>query len=245
MKFISCLICLFVLLFVGNTFAQYKKISVLVYTSPDVYHNPSIPTAVTELKRMAAKNFMDLDWTQLESNFNDSFLNKYSVIVFLHSTDSKLNKDQLESLKQFIRSGKGFVGIHASSTEGSGWYKKMVGRTFLRHPAKQTAVLHVVDENFPAIFNLPQKWIWTDEWYEFGDALTENQHVLLTVDEATYYTEVGMGKFHPIAWYQEFDGGRSFYTALGHMEEAYTDKLFLDHILGGIFWAATGKGISK
>lgn len=85
----------------------------------------------------------------------------------------------------------------------------------------------------------------TDEWYEFGEALTENQHVLIEVDESSYFTEVGMGQFHPVAWYQEFDGGRSFYTALGHLEEAYSDKLLLDHIFSGIYWAATGKGISK
>ena len=26
-----------------------------------------------------------------------------------------------------------------------------------------------------------------------------------------------MGDFHPVAWYQEYDGGRAFYAALGHL----------------------------
>ncbi|MGQ8335518.1 ThuA domain-containing protein [Sunxiuqinia sp. A32] len=245
MKIKSIFTVIFVLLFWGCTFSQYQKISVLVYTSPDVYHNPSVPAAVTSLKEMAAKNFMDLDWTQLESNFNDSVLSNYSAVVFLHANDNKLNNEQLQSLQRFIQSGKGFVGIHAASVRGSEWFRKLVGRTFLRHPEKQTAVMQVTDESFPATFHLPGKWMWTDEWYEFGEALTENQHVVLTVDENTYFTEVGMGKFHPISWYQEYDGGRSFFTALGHMQEAYADKFFLDHILGGIYWAATGKGVSK
>lgn len=237
-------VCIFLMFFSG-VFAQYRKISVLVYTSPDVYHNPSVPVAVTEMKKMAVKNFMDLDWTQLESNFCDSILNQYSVVVFLHANDSKLNDIQRKNFQDFIRSGKGFVGIHASSVRGSEWFQQLVGRTFIRHPEKQTAVMTVTDNKFPAIFHLPEKWVWTDEWYEFGDALTGGQHVLLTVDESSYFVEVGMGNFHPVAWYQQFDRGRSFYTALGHIEDAYTDKFFLDHLLGGIYWAATGKGISK
>jgi type 1 glutamine amidotransferase len=52
-----------------------------------------------------------------------------------------------------------------------------------------------------------------------------------------------MGNFHPVAWYQQFDGGRSFYTAFGHLPGLYNDEGFLSHIVGGIYWVATGKGI--
>jgi hypothetical protein len=33
-------------------------------------------------------------------------------------------------------------------------------------------------------------------------------------------------------------------TALGHMPELYRDTTYLDHLYGGIFWAATGRGIA-
>ncbi len=52
----------------------------------------------------------------------------------------------------------------------------------------------------------------------------------------------GMGDFHPIAWYQEFDGGRVFYSALGHIPECFKDDRHLDFIYGGIYWTATGRG---
>lgn len=76
---------------------------------------------------------------------------------------------------------------------------------------------------------------------------------ILAVDEKTYDPEAdwgrvagkGMGKFHPIAWYHEYDGGRAFYTALGHMGSTYSDPLFMEHIYGGLYWAVTGKGIKK
>lgn len=247
MKTKSILLILLSLILANTISAQIKKISVLVYTTPDVYHNQSVPTAVTQLKELATKNFVDLTWSQLESNFCDSILENYSVVVFLHSNDSKLNFNQLESLKRFIRKGRGFVGIHAAAVNKgqNDWFKKLIGRNFIRHPEKQTGVMTNVDQNFPATMHLPEKWVWTDEWYEYGDALTNDQHILLTVDESSYVVNVGMGKIHPIAWYQEYDGGRSFYTGLGHMEYAYTDELFLNHLFGGIYWAATGKGISK
>ncbi|MFO7671976.1 MAG: ThuA domain-containing protein [Bacteroidales bacterium] len=248
------------LLFIGmlglagclSLFSQ-EKFKVLVYTSPDFYHNPVIPTAITEFKKMAEMHFFDMDWTQQPSNFNDENLEKYNVVVFLQANGGSLNEEQMLSLKNFVQLGGGFVGIHATSVtrDQNVWFQKLVGRTFTGHPEKQTAVLNVVDRNFPACMHLSDQWLWTDEWYEFGDPLTDNLQVLLSVDETTYVvkrmndgTEInGMGSFHPIAWYQEYDGGRSFYTALGHLEIHYTDPRFLEHIYGGIYWAATGKGV--
>lgn len=55
----------------------------------------------------------------------------------------------------------------------------------------------------------------------------------------------GMGKFHPIAWYHNFDGSRSFYTALGHMPATYQNKAFIEHIYGGLYWAVTGNGLEQ
>ena len=41
----------------------------------------------------------------------------------------------------------------------------------------------------------------------------------------------------PLAWYHEFEGARSFYTALGHKKEYYSDPNFVKHLTGGILWA--------
>jgi len=97
----------------------------------------------------------------------------------------------------------------------------------------------------------PKRFLETEEWYEY-DAARSKLHYLLSVDETTYKPEAnwgtksgkGMGKFHPIAWYQEYDGGRAFYTGLGHLPATYSDASFLHHIYGGIYWAATGNGFT-
>jgi cytochrome c len=64
-------------------------------------------------------------------------------------------------------------------------------------------------------------------------------HVLLTIDESTYDANgASMGTDHPLAWRHDYDGGRAWYTALGHTTESYAEPLFLGHLLGGIEWAA-------
>ena len=123
---------------------------------------------------------------------------------------------------------------------------------FKIHPAHQTAYINVVDSNFPGMERFPKKLLWTDEWYEFQTpALATDLKVLVAVDEKSYNTNAktgakegkGMGDFHPISWYHNYDGGRAFYTALGHMGGAYSDQTFIDHLYGAVYWAATGKGL--
>ncbi len=186
--------------------------------------------------------------------FADDRLKNYDVIVFLNTTADILNDDQQAAMERFIQSGKGFVGIHsASDTEYDwDWYTKMVGRTFHIHPAIQTAEVEVLDRKFPGLERMPDRFLWTDEYYEFGAERIDSLNYILAVDENTYdpvadWGQVagkGMG-FHPIAWYHEYDGGRAFYTGLGHMPSTYQDKMFLEHIYGGVYWAATGKGLRK
>ena len=122
---------------------------------------------------------------------------------------------------------------------------------FRIHPLIQTAELEVIDRTFPGLERMPDRFGFTDEYYEFGEEMSDGLNYILTIDENTYdpvadWGQVagdGMGAFHPLAWYQAFDGGRSFYTALGHLPAVYSDELFLEHLYGGIYWAATGKGI--
>jgi len=128
-----------------------------------------------------------------------------------------------------------------------------IGRVFTGHPQIQSGILEVVNPEFPATLHLPKKWIWTDEWYNFSEPKSDNLKVILKVDESTYNTTLGygepisgMGDFHPILpGTREFDGGRSFYSALDHNPETYEDERHLELIYGGIYWTATGKGNMK
>lgn len=234
--------------------ASDRQFRVLLFTKTVEWHHKSQIEGVSAMRELAEKHYFDLDWHEDASHFSDDSLAQYDAVVFLSTTGDVLNEQQQASLKRFVQSGKGFVGIHsASDTEKNWpWYTRLIGRTFKIHPLIQTAKLTVLQRNFPGLERMPDNLLWTDEWYDFGPEHVEGLKYLLTVDESTYDTKSdwgamkgdGMGGFHPVAWYHEFDGGRSFYTALGHLPAVYKNELFLDHVYGGVYWAATGKAIT-
>jgi len=111
----------------------------------------------------------------------------------------------------------------------------LVGAYFDSHPAQQNAIIDVRDTSNIATKHLPREWKRFDEWYNFK-WIEPNLHILLTIDESSYTGGKNPG-FHPMAWYHTYDGGRAFYTELGHTNESYSDPLYLQHLLGGIQYA--------
>ena len=100
------------------------------------------------------------------------------------------------------------------------------------------------------------RWDRIDEWYNYKPVNFEqtgdvdyspraNVHVLASLDESTYEEadgSDGVDDDHPIAWCQKYDGGRSWYTGMGHTEDSYAEANFLEHLLGGIEDAAGAAG---
>ncbi len=234
-----------------SSFAQQFK--ALLFTKTDGFHHESILEGVSTIRQLANRHHFTVDWQENATIFNDKALENYAVVIFLNTTGNVLTEEQQAAFEKFIRAGKGFVGIHsASDTEYEWpWYTKMVGMMFKIHPQNQTAYLKVENSNFPGMERFPAKLLWTDEWYEFGERKSDDLKFLLSVDEKTYNPNAkwgtnegkGMGNFHPISWYHPYDGGRAFYTALGHIPLTFSDQIFQNHIYGGIYWAATGKGL--
>jgi cytochrome c len=178
-------------------------------------------------------------------SFTDATLSRFKAVVFLSTTGDVLDHNQKAAFERYIRAGGGFVGIHsASDTEYAWpWYGRLVGAYFESHPAVQQASVHVVDHEHPATRSLPEVWARTDEWYNFKTNPRGGVHVLATLDEQSY-TGGTMGADHPIAWCQDFEGGRSWYTAMGHTVESYSEALFRGHLWGGIQSAVGVGGIS-
>lgn len=235
---------------VHKGFAQ-KQFKALLVTTTRGWHHESVHYGVPAIKELGVRNFFDVTVFENPGGFTDQFVQQFQVIIFLNTTGDIFDTAQQKVMERFIRSGKGFVGIHsASDTEYDWeWYTKMVGRMFYIHPTVQTAKLQVVDPSFPGLQLLSGGKLWTDEWYEFSADKTTGLQTILSVDESSYNPKVnwgakkgeGMGKQHPIAWYHNYDGGRAFYTALGHLPTVYSEEAFLQHLYAGILWAATGK----
>ncbi len=248
---IKTLMLLFLSFVFTASFSQQFK--ALLFTKTDGFHHESIHEGVAAIRQLANRHHFTVDWHENATIFNDKALEGYAVIIFLNTTGNILNDEQQAAFEKFIRAGKGFVGIHsASDTEYEWpWYTKMVGMMFKIHPQNQTAYLKVENSNFPGMERFPSKLLWTDEWYEFSARKADDLKFLLSVDEKSYNPYAkwgenegkGMGSFHPISWYHPYDGGRAFYTALGHIPLTFSDQIFQNHIYGGIYWAATGKGL--
>ncbi|MDN4504197.1 ThuA domain-containing protein [Alteromonadaceae bacterium BrNp21-10] len=233
--------------------AQAKQFNVLLFSKTDGFHHTSINAGVTAIEKLAERHFFNVEWHEDAGKFNAKDLARFDAVIFLNTTGNILNEEQQAAFETFYKSGKGFVGIHsATDTEYEWeWYTKLIGRLFVIHPTNQTAKVDVLDRSFPGVERMPDSFLWTDEWYQFGPEKVKGLNYILSIDETSYDPKAdwgrvkgdGMGDFHPISWYHEFDGGRSFYTNIGHLPTGFSDEIFLNHLFGGIFWAATGKGL--
>lgn len=218
-----------------------KKKAVLVFSKTNGYRHESIETGIAAIKELGEKNNFSVDATEDSLDLNDKKLSGYQAIIFLSPTGKVLGANEEKAFQNFIRKGNGFVGVHAATDceYEFPWYVAMVGASFLSHPHQQMAKLNVVDANHPATKMLPAVWERKDEWYNFKN-MNPDVKVLLKIDETSY--EGGKnGDNHPMAWYHDYDGGRAFYTELGHTKESYSEPLFLQHLLGGIQYAIGSK----
>jgi type 1 glutamine amidotransferase len=218
----------------GAASAPSATPKILVFTKTTGFRHASIPAAVQAVKTLGANNGFAVDATEDAGAFTDANLTGYDAVVFLLTTGDVLDETQQASFQRYIRAGHGWVGVHsASDTEYDwAWYGALVGAYFRDHPAIQPATIDVADPRN----GLPAKWMRTDEWYNFQSNPRPSVHVLATIEESSY-DGGGMGSDHPIAWWHDYDGGRAWYTAGGHTDEAWSEPLFLTHVLSGIEYA--------
>jgi len=225
-------------------FSEKRFVSVLVFSKTESFRHASIPNGQKAIFELGQKYDFAVDTTEDASVFNEKSLSKYNVVIFLSTTGDILNDAQQLEFNRFIQAGGGFVGIHAAAdTEYDWpWYGKLVGAYFNGHPNDpnvRDAVIDNKNKTHNCCKHLPDRWECSDEWYNYKD-INPAINVVLNLDEKTYEGGTN-GENHPIAWYHEFDGGRSFYTGLGHTIEAFDDAFFREHLWGGIDYAA-GEG---
>ncbi len=240
MKFFKGLVLLVAVLIVGcESKKREGEPKILVFSKTMGFKHASIPDGIKAIQQLGIENGIAVDTTKNAAIFASDSLKNYSAIVFLSTTGNVLNHYEEAGFERYIQAGGGFVGIHAATdTEYDwNWYVKMVGASFQSHPSgTPEADFLIKNRNFPATsFFKDSIWHRTDEMYNFKK-MNPDVNVLMTIDESTY--EGGEnGDHHPMSWYHEYDGGRAFYTALGHTSESFQEELFLKHILGGIKYA--------
>jgi type 1 glutamine amidotransferase len=203
--------------------------------------------AVVELGR---QNGFAVDYTEDVAQLSSpGRLLAYNAVMFLSTTRDTLDDSAQTALRQYVRAGGAFVGVHnAFGTEYNWpWYEGLLGNAnFYDHNANQPGVVETVGRRDVSVQGLPRRWDFTDEWYNLIPYPTRVR-VLLEVDESTLARGVrgslghpGHGEHHPVSWCQYYDGGKSWVTTLGHDVKAWTDEplegdqYFRQHLLGGI-----------
>jgi len=253
-------ILIFLLSFVlFNTACNEKESSdlkILVYTKNgsggSAYVHDNIQASVDALRKIGEENGIIVDVSNDPTVINEENLEAYNCIVLSNTNNETFyTEDQKLAFVRYVHAGGGVVGIHSAcgSEREWPWFWSMLGGKFERHPPFQSFDIKVIDHDHPSTVFLDEIWKWEDECYYLKN-LNPNINILLAADLRTvedekkniYPGEV-FGNYFPLAWYHEFEGGRVFYTALGHKIEHYSDPSLIKHLSGGINWAiGDGKG---
>ena len=252
---------------------------VLVVTTTTGFRHSSIPTAEQVIGELARQSgAFTVEYARLENNdakfkgadgkedktkshaaikeilaekMSRAALANYDAIIFANTTGDLPLPDR-DALLEFVKSGKGFVGLHAATDTFPGYpaYIDMIGGQFLRHGPQVEVDIINQDKACPSCRHLGENWKVFDEIYQFKKFDRATVHGLLTLDKHPNDKTPGD---YPVAWKKNYGQGRVFYTSLGHREDiwdpAWNDskngrknspeiaKAYQQHVLGGIKWA--------
>lgn len=212
--------------------------SILVYSKTAGFRHDSIADGRRAILDIGIARNWTVTFSEDPSAMDSAKLKGYDAIVFLSTTGKFLGPKEEKALVSFVHHGGGVAGIHAASDAENKWpwYGKMMGATFVHHPAQQDATVNIEDTTHPSTRFLPNPWRRRDEWYDFDASPRGSVHVLASLDQTSYSGSTMKGD-HPIMWCHLFDGGRAWYTEMGHTAESYQDPLFLKMVGEGIEWA--------
>jgi cytochrome c len=225
--------------------ARSQESRVLVFSKTAGFRHSSIGVGRAAIRKLGEENGFSVDTTEDASAFTSKNLARYRAVVFLNTTGDLLDAAQQDDFERYIQAGGGYVGIHsATDTEYDWpWYGRLAGAWFTSHPNNpnvRKGTYRVLDKTHPSTEGFPDTLVREDEFYNFK-SIDPTIHVLIEIDEKSYQGGTN-GDHHPMSWYHDFDGGRAWYTNMGHTEATFSEPLFLQHLLGGLRYAmGTGK----
>ncbi|HGE72274.1 TPA: ThuA domain-containing protein [Candidatus Poribacteria bacterium] len=206
------------------------------------FEHSYLPDAEVAIKQIGKKYGWGVTTTHICQRINAEALSKLDVVVFATTGSLPFDENQKSALLNFVKSGKGFVGIHNAADTAYDWaeYGEMLGGYFNGHPWTQEVGVIVEDTNHPATRMLGAKFKVFDEIYTFRNWDRNKTHVLMRIDNSTVDLSKGNrpDNDYALGWCHNYGQGRVIYTALGHPDDLWHQEWFMDHIAGCIKWAA-------
>lgn len=221
---------------------------------------------------VAEKVFLELggkqDWTfefsKDGSKFSKEYLDGFDAVIFYTTGDltspgtdqqPPMSPEGKQALFDYVRSGKGFVGLHSASDtfhtnneakkgpdrfanhgKDADPYVRFLGGEFIIHGAQQAVTNKVINPKFPGFETAGESFNLHEEWYSLKD-FDPDIHVLTVIDSPAMQGLPYKRPPYPTTWAREEGKGRVFYTALGHRDDVWTNPLFQNIVIGAIKWA--------
>lgn len=219
---------------------------------------PSVEAANAAIKAMAVRKGWSLAITDKGGVMNAASLKQFDAVIWNNISGDVLTLSQRAAFRGYIENGGGYVGMHGSAGDPVyfwDWYPDtLVGARFIGHPSDpqfQDAKVVIEPHSSGIGQGLEPGWTMNDEWYSFAKSARLNGgRVVATLDESSYKPgnnrfggpSLAMGTDHPIAWTRCVGKGRSFYSAIGHRPETYSDPRHVQLLEQAITWAALRTG---
>lgn len=226
----------------GGADAESPAKKVLYLTHSAGYKHEVVPLSMTLLPEIGKAHGFEVVVTKDLTFLSPQALRAYDAVVFYTTGELPIGDADKANLAAWVRSGKGFAGIHSATDTFYQWpeYGEMVGGYFDGHPWHEEVTVRVEDRTSPATRHLPESWVVTDEIYQFRNWDRSKRHVLLSLDPSS--VDLGADgvkrtdRDFALAWTSTYGDGRVFYTALGHRAELWQSPEYQQHLAGGIRW---------
>lgn len=217
--------------------------NVLIFSKTAGYRHASIPTGIAAITKTLEHTglFKVTASEDADAYFTTEKLSEFEVVILLHTSGNFLAPEQLDALQDYVHNGGGIFAIHGSANgmPTSDWYGKLIGAHFDMHPDPETGSMLEPDVSHPILSGAIPPVKWMDEWYNFKSHPAQNTNLqILLRGDTTSFKGGKHGDDHPLAWCQEFEGGKSAYIALGHFDETYGDEWFMGLVKRGVEWVA-------
>jgi uncharacterized protein len=223
--------------------AQDRAESILYVTTSAGYRHDVLDLSQNVLREIGARSgAFTVTTTEDLSIFTPEKLQVFAALVFFTSGELPMTDSQKRALLDFVRGGKGFVGVHSATDTFYQWseYLALIGGYFNDHPWHQKVTVDIADRSNPMVAFLGQSLSIEDEIYQISDFDYRHSHVLLRLDPRSVDLTLGTvrPRFYgwPLAWTRSYGKGRVFYTALGHEPAVWRDPRYQQLLSNAILW---------
>ncbi|MEZ5571052.1 MAG: ThuA domain-containing protein [Halioglobus sp.] len=233
----------------------FTRPAVVIFNKTNGFrHDEAIPAADQVFSDLAAENGWDVFVTDDAQVHEAHVLDKFQLVIWNNVSGDVLTLAQRESLRRWLESGGGWLGVHGSGGDLSydwDWYvNTLIGAQFHGHtldPHLQDALLLAADSAHPLTTHIDTPLlIPTEEWYAFAsNPRNKGYEILLTLDKSSYITkgEISPGWIddmageHPQVWCHYLEKGRVFYSAIGHQPATYELPEYRELLNRAMQWA--------